>query len=120
VPPRVVTQTALLGNPFPANSVGKVPLDYLAASTEDKARILYANARGIMQQFISKQDFKLQHALKYVPFQELPLDYSSSLAIPSRFKEVDTLLAGAEYDDALARSDELISVALRGLRYIHG
>jgi hypothetical protein len=73
-----------------------------------------------MQQFITKQDFKIRHALKYVPFQELPLDNSSSFSIPSRFKEIDTLLARGEYEDALARSDELISVALRGLRYIHG
>jgi phosphatidylinositol glycan class N len=36
---------------MPANSEGKLPLDYLAVSQEAKARASLANARGVLEMY---------------------------------------------------------------------
>src|SRR5690349_4275642 len=39
--------SALIGVPYPLNSVGRLPLDYLQASVEDRAAMLVANAEQV-------------------------------------------------------------------------
>jgi phosphatidylinositol glycan class N len=100
--------------------VGRVPLNYLAASLEEKARILFANAQGILRQFSTKQDFKVRHALRYVPFRQLPDEPTAPLSVESRLSKIESLLDEGSFDVALSSADDLIDVALKGIRYIHG
>ena len=63
--------SALLGVAIPLNSVGVVPLDYLNVSLQDKAEIIYTNAKQMLAQFhvkmSQKQDTTL--ALLFTPYK---------------------------------------------------
>ena len=44
---------------FPVNSVGEIPLDYLSCSIEEKAKIAFANALEIAEQYHVKERIQL-------------------------------------------------------------
>lgn len=49
-----VLQSVLGGVPIPANSAGKIPIEYLSASPEFKAKAAFANAQQILAEFEAK------------------------------------------------------------------
>lgn len=52
---RIVTQSYLVGLNYPANSVGRLPLDFLDAPKSVKSKAIVANARAILEQYHIKE-----------------------------------------------------------------
>ncbi|RAL66608.1 hypothetical protein DID88_006298 [Monilinia fructigena] len=61
----------LVGLDFPVNSVGELPLSYLAAGIPEKAEAFLANARGILDMYRIKEEHKKATELRYQPFAGL-------------------------------------------------
>lgn len=109
----------LIGANYPSNSVGELPLDYIDTDYATKAKALYANALGIVEQYIVKEKEVYEHQFKfkpYSPFQDTPV---------SQFKAkieglIDQLDAGNNdvYEDSIAVIEELMVSALEGLTYL--
>uniref|UniRef100_A0A8C2PUV4 GPI ethanolamine phosphate transferase 1 n=1 Tax=Cyprinus carpio TaxID=7962 RepID=A0A8C2PUV4_CYPCA len=62
---------SLIGIPFPVNSVGVLPLNYLNNSQHFKAESIYANAIQILEQFRVKMEQKKETTLSFLftPYQ---------------------------------------------------
>ncbi|GJN91719.1 hypothetical protein Rhopal_004742-T1 [Rhodotorula paludigena] len=105
--------SVLAGIPFPANSAGRVPLDYLDVSPASRARIAFANAKQLLAEAEAKAELKKRHALAFRPFSEF------ETASPSARREnIQRLLDSGAYQSAEAASAELARVALRASDYI--
>ncbi|KAJ1676976.1 Glycosyl phosphatidyl inositol anchor synthesis, partial [Spiromyces aspiralis] len=105
---------ALIGVPFPLNSVGTLPLDYLDASPEFKAKAAFANAKQILAQYLLKHDQKRRSELHFVPYAPLHL---SLRPVDVRLAEIDLAIRHRDYELAEHRCSELIQLCLEGLRY---
>lgn len=104
----------LVGINYAANSVGQLPLDYLDASPKVKAEALSANAYAISEQYIVKENEQMQRQFNFVPFSQL----SGSHNVDARKRVIDSLIESGEYDEAIDKSDELMTLCLAGLRYL--
>ncbi|KAK3086188.1 hypothetical protein FSP39_014966 [Pinctada imbricata] len=106
--------SALIGVPFPLNSVGTLPIDLLNMSVPEKAQMLFANAQQILAQFQVKMEEKRLTTLKLVfrPFGPLTEDKQVFM-----LRNIKNLLKNGLYDEAIKESYTLISSALEGLRY---
>uniref|UniRef100_A0A8C3ML56 GPI ethanolamine phosphate transferase 1 n=1 Tax=Geospiza parvula TaxID=87175 RepID=A0A8C3ML56_GEOPR len=91
---------SLIGVPFPLNSVGTLPLEYLNTSALFKAESMFTNAVQILEQFKVKMSQKKETTLSilFTPFNELQ-QYIQSLKV------------------SLCKT--LINLALEGLSYYH-
>lgn len=105
----------LIGTEFPANSVGKLPLSYLAAGPKEKAEASLVNARGILEQYRVKEEKKRTSELRFRPYHPLSED---GLPADQRIANVEYLIKDHKYEEAVEEIDALISVALQGLRYL--
>jgi GPI ethanolamine phosphate transferase 1 len=105
----------LIGTEFPANSVGKLPLSYVAADAKEKAAASLVNARGILEQYRVKEEKKSTTQLRFKPYQPLSEDGTSAV---QRVAKVESLIAAQKYEEAVEETDALIAVALEGLRYL--
>lgn len=105
----------LIGTEFPANSVGKLPLSYVAADAEEKAVASLVNARGILEQYRVKEEKKSTTQLRFKPYQPLSED---GISASQRIAKVESLIAAQKYEEAVEETDALIAVALEGLRYL--
>uniref|UniRef100_UPI00358E5152 GPI ethanolamine phosphate transferase 1 isoform X2 n=1 Tax=Myxine glutinosa TaxID=7769 RepID=UPI00358E5152 len=106
----------LLGIPFPMNSVGLLPLSYLNASVAFRAEAALANALAIVEQFEVKRNIKRETALPffYTPYQPLHDSKLLQLIVAARQS-----FEKSRYDDVVQISEELVNLALGGLRYYH-
>lgn len=107
--------SVLAGVPVPANAEGTLPLAYLSASEDFKARAALTSARQSLAAFQAKSDAKEAHALRFRPFPELP----SLAAIQERISQVESLIQIGSYQQAQAASMDLAHMALQGSRYFH-
>ncbi|KAK3581195.1 hypothetical protein CHS0354_024730, partial [Potamilus streckersoni] len=105
---------SLIGVPFPLNSVGVLPIDYLNISLGEKAETLFANTRQILQQYKVKMEQKKSTTLSVVfrPFREL----TPSMMVDDT-RHIQSLIHGGHYDKVILQCHELIEKALRGLNY---
>ncbi|KAL3858880.1 hypothetical protein ACJMK2_009129 [Sinanodonta woodiana] len=133
---------SLIGVPFPLNSVGVLPIDYLNVSLGDKAETLFANTRQILQQYQVKMEEKKSTTLSAVfrPFRSdstpikilrdtgdsqslllsgtLPFsEKSSSNESVDDTRHIQNLIHSGQYNIAILQCHELIEKALRGLNY---
>lgn len=114
----------LVGLEFPANSVGELPLAYLAAPLPEKAEGALANAKGILDMYRVKEERKRSQLLRYRPYG--PLSSSAGAATqgawPSgpaeRTAAIRALIDAGKYEEAIEESAALIKLALEGLRYL--
>lgn len=105
----------LIGTEFPANSVGELPLSYLAADSQEKAIASLVNAQGILEMYRVKEEKKKDSELRYKPFGPL----SSNEALPDeRIAAITELIANEKYEEAAEECDALINLAIDGLRYL--
>ncbi|KAJ4243585.1 Glycosyl phosphatidyl inositol anchor synthesis [Fusarium torreyae] len=103
----------LVGTEFPANGVGQLPLNFLAASTKEKAEASLANAQVILEQYRVKEENKRHAELRYKPYGPL-----SEESPEQRTAHIRALIEGGQFEEAIEESDALMLIALQGLRYL--
>nr|XP_009482196.1 PREDICTED: GPI ethanolamine phosphate transferase 1 [Pelecanus crispus] len=107
---------SLIGVPFPLNSVGTLPLEYLNNSAHFKAESIFTNAIQILEQFKVKMNQKKETTLSFLftPFK--PLSDSEQINF---LKKTRLYIQQQKYDEAVSLCKTLINVALEGLSYYH-
>ncbi|POS79728.1 GPI ethanolamine phosphate transferase-2 [Diaporthe helianthi] len=105
----------LAGVPFPANSVGELPLPYLAAGISEKAEALLVNAQGILEMYRVKEEKKKASQLRYRPYQPLGEQGHTS---DERVAAIRHLIKDGKYEEAIEETEALIQFGLQGLRYL--
>ncbi|KAF3281699.1 Glycosyl phosphatidyl inositol anchor synthesis, variant 2 [Orbilia oligospora] len=105
----------LIGVEYPVNSVGVLPLEYLDASDEEKARSIFANALQILEMFKVKEASKMSTQINFVPFAPL---HERGLSSQERVDKIKSLITSQDYDAATSECKDLISASLQGLRYM--
>jgi len=104
---------AVIGVPFPLNSVGILPIDFLNASDLFKTTALIYNAKQILSQFQRKHQIKQQQsALWFHAFQ--PLEQSR---IQLFLEEINCSIDRSDFKETEKKSMELIQLCLEGLNY---
>ncbi|XP_071502329.1 LOW QUALITY PROTEIN: GPI ethanolamine phosphate transferase 1-like [Diadema antillarum] len=105
---------SLIGVPYPLNSVGVLPVEYLDGGEEYKARCLLTNAKQILAQFDVKETQKEATTLRalFVPFRRLSGGEKEAL-----LKRINTHMMNRVFADAIIETKKLIDVALDGLNY---
>ncbi|NWU94992.1 PIGN transferase, partial [Upupa epops] len=107
---------SLIGVPFPLNSVGVLPLEYLNNSAHFKAESMFTNAVQILEQFKVKMSQKKETTLSFLftPFKPLSDSEQTNFLKQARLK-----IQQQKYDEAVSLCKTLISLALEGLSYYH-
>lgn len=105
----------LAGLEFPVNSVGELPLAYLAARPQDQAEATFANAQGILEMYRVKEEQKRSTEIRYRPYASFGEEETS---IESRLETIRSLIDEQEYEAAIIRSQVLMQLGLAGLRYL--
>lgn len=105
----------LAGLEFPVNSVGALPLSYVAGDLNEKAEAALVNARGILEMYRIKEEQKRATQLQYKPFSKLGDEKHS---VNHRVTEIQTLIRQGQFDQAITMSQELLNLGLEGLRYL--
>lgn len=105
----------LTGIAYPANSVGELPLPYLAADTSEKAEALLVNAQGILEMYQVKEEKKKASQLRYRPYH--PLSENGHTA-EERVAAIRDLIKDGKYEEAIEETEALIQFGLQGLRYL--
>lgn len=107
----------LVGLEFPANSVGELPLDYVSASIDEKARAALVNARGILEMYRVKEEQKSRSQLRFRPYKLLSNEDGGS-STDRRFAAIEQLIEAGHYEEAIEEAAALLKVGLAGLRYL--
>jgi phosphatidylinositol glycan class N len=105
----------LIGTEFPANSVGELPLSFLAAELKEKAVASLVNAQGILEMYRVKEAKKKASELRYRSYQPLSREAQSP---EERVAAIRNLIDSEKYEEAIEESDTLLNVGLDGLRYL--
>ncbi|XP_030148116.1 GPI ethanolamine phosphate transferase 1 isoform X2 [Lynx canadensis] len=107
---------SLIGVPFPLNSVGILPVDYLNNTDLFKAESMFTNAIQILEQFKVKMTQKKEVTLPFlfIPFKLLPESKQLNIVRKAR-----SYIKQRKYDEAVSLCKELIHLALKGLSYYH-
>ncbi|KAL8987170.1 MAG: hypothetical protein Q9177_003595, partial [Variospora cf. flavescens] len=100
---------------FPVNSVGEVPLPYLAADRRQQAEVTLVNARQVLEMYRVKEEQKKASEIRYKPYKKLG-DVEHSIA--RRLLEVRQALDDGHFQRAIVMSQDLLQVGLEGLRYL--
>lgn len=103
----------LVGLNYPANSVGEIPLAFLDASDDVKAKAIYANAMTIVEQYLVKETQTSASQLHYSVFPAF-----AKKPIVDRSQEIINLIAAEKYQAAIDKSEDLMKEAIKGLRYL--
>ncbi|XP_045383342.1 GPI ethanolamine phosphate transferase 1 [Lemur catta] len=107
---------SLIGVPFPLNSVGILPVDYLNNTDLFKAESMFTNAVQILEQFEVKMIQKKEVTLSFLftPFKLL--SDSKQLNI---LRKARSYIKQKKFDEVVSLCKELIHLALKGLSYYH-
>ena len=105
----------LAGLDFPVNSVGKLPLAYVAGEPKEKAEAALANARGVLEMYKVKEEQKKANELRYKAYGPLADEQHS---VNHRVMEIRTEIERGHAEQAIVMSQELLQTGLDGLRYL--
>ncbi|TKX26545.1 GPI ethanolamine phosphate transferase [Elsinoe australis] len=105
----------LAGLEFPVNSVGELPLEFLAASDEEKAKAMLVNSQTILEMYRIKEQQKMSTVLRYKPFYGFG---DKEHSIEHRLADIQATIDEKDYQQAIRNSDELMKLGLDGLRYL--
>lgn len=105
----------LVGINYPSNSVGELPLAFLDAEDNVKAKALFANAMGIIEQYKVKEVLNEKSHINFKPFGPLS---DPGVTIEERAAEIQELIAAEKYSLSIEKSEELMTLGLKGLRYL--
>ncbi|XP_062057746.1 GPI ethanolamine phosphate transferase 1 isoform X2 [Lepus europaeus] len=107
---------SLIGVPFPLNSVGILPVDYLNNTDLFKAESMFTNAVQILEQFKVKMTQKKEVTL---PFLFTPFKLLSDSKQLNILRKARSYIKQRKFDEAVSLCKELIHLALEGLSYYH-
>ncbi|XP_070276500.1 GPI ethanolamine phosphate transferase 1 isoform X2 [Myotis yumanensis] len=107
---------SLIGVPFPLNSVGILPVNYLNNTDAFKAESMYTNAKQILEQFKVKMTQKKEVTL---PFLFTPFKLLSDSKQLDILRKARSYIKQENYDEAVFLCMELIHLSLEGLTYYH-
>eukprot|EP00727_Mastigamoeba_balamuthi_P010006 m51a1_g5628 putative phosphatidylinositol glycan, class N (903) ;mRNA; f:799195-802314 len=102
---------SLTGIPFPANSVGELPIDWLGTDDGHKAASLYGNARQVLEMYRTKDELRRQRATWHT-------EYGPLADVERATASIEADLAAGRFKEAEEKSHRLIRAALEGLRYL--
>ncbi|KAL8935960.1 MAG: hypothetical protein Q9216_005176, partial [Gyalolechia sp. 2 TL-2023] len=105
----------LAGLEFPVNSVGELPLPYLAANPREQAEATLVNAREVLEMYQVKEDQKKASEIRYRPYGKLGNDEHS---VERRVLEIQHTIDRGQFAEAISMSQELLRVGIEGLRYL--
>lgn len=105
----------LAGIEFPVNSVGELPLSFLDATGEEKAKALLVNAKQILEMYQVKERQKMAQVLHYKPFSYFA---DTENSVENRIASIERLILEEDYNTAMQQSDKMIKEGLQGLRYL--
>ncbi|KAJ4389846.1 Glycosyl phosphatidyl inositol anchor synthesis [Gnomoniopsis smithogilvyi] len=105
----------LTGLEFPANSVGELPLPFLAADIREKAEALLVNAQSILEMYRVKEEQKKASELRFRPYRPLSESGHSS---DERVASIRQLINEGKYEEAIEETESLLGIGLQGLRYL--
>lgn len=105
----------LAGLDFPVNSVGELPLSYLATDKKDKALGALANTQAVLEMYRVKEKEKRATKLRYRSYGPFSDEQHS---VESRIEYLRNLIADGSYDESIAQASELLHLCLEGLRYL--
>ena len=105
----------LAGVDFPVNSVGRIPLAYVAGEPKEKAEAALANARGVLEMYKVKEEQKKAKELRYRAYRPLADEQHS---VDHRVMEIRTEIDQGHFQEAVSMSQELLQTGLDGLRYL--
>ena len=105
----------LAGVDFPVNSVGELPLAYVAGEPKEKAEAALANARGVLEMYKVKEEQKKANELRYQAYGPLADEQHS---VDHRVMAIRTTIDQGNFQEAIAMSQELLHTGLDGLRYL--
>ncbi|KAL8903285.1 MAG: hypothetical protein Q9207_004027 [Kuettlingeria erythrocarpa] len=105
----------LAGLKFPVNSVGELPLSYLAASRQQKAEATLVNAKEVLEMYRVKEEQKKASEIRYKPYRKLGDDEHS---IERRTMNIRHEIDNGQFEQAISMSQDLLQVGLEGLRYL--
>ncbi|XP_032149552.1 GPI ethanolamine phosphate transferase 1 isoform X1 [Sapajus apella] len=108
--------TSLIGVPFPLNSVGILPVDYLNNTDLFKAESMFTNAVQILEQFKVKMTQKKEATL---PFLFTPFKSLSDSKQFNILRKARSYIKYRKFDEAVSLCKELIHLTLKGLSYYH-
>lgn len=107
---------SLIGVPFPLNSVGTLPVDYLNNTGLFKAESMLTNAVQILEQFKVKMTQKKEVTL---PFLFTPFKLLSDSQQLDILRKARSYIKQEKFDEVVSLCEELIDLALKGLSYYH-
>ena len=105
----------LAGLEYPLNSVGKLPLSYLAATTEQQANAFLVNAKQVLEMYRVKEEQKKETSLKFRSYSAFS---QVNATVTDRISAIESAISNGQHDQAIQLSSELFNHALEGLRYL--
>ena len=105
----------LAGLKFPVNSVGELPLSYLAGDIATRSEAFLANARGILDMYRVKEELKKRTELRYRPYGAFGDDEHS---VEQRFATIRRLIDSGKHEEAIHQTAAFVKLGLEGLRYL--
>lgn len=107
---------SLIGVPFPLNSVGTLPVEYLNNTGLFRAESMLTNAVQILEQFKVKMTQKKEVTL---PFLFTPFKLLSDSQQLDILRKARSYIKQEKFDEVVFLCEELIDLALKGLSYYH-
>lgn len=108
--------SAFIGIPYPLNSVGILPVEYINSSNLFKAESMLTNALQILEQFKVRMVQKKHSTLSFLFSPFSLLSESAQLDIVRRTR---SYIHAGNYKEAIDLCRTLIDLALEGLTYYH-
>ncbi|KAL9603473.1 MAG: hypothetical protein Q9219_001160 [cf. Caloplaca sp. 3 TL-2023] len=105
----------LAGLEFPLNSVGELPLSYLAAGPREQAEAILANVRGVLEMYRVKEEQKKASEIRYKPYSKLAGDERS---VERRLLDIRRTIDEGHSTEAITMSQDLLQLGIEGLRYL--
>ena len=105
----------LAGLDYPVNSVGELPLAYVAGDPKEKAEAAFANTKGVLEMYRVKEEQKKSNEIRYKPYAPLADEQRS---LEHRIKEIQDAIGNGSFEHGIETSQELLHIGLDGLRYL--
>ncbi|KAL9598605.1 MAG: hypothetical protein Q9179_003858 [Wetmoreana sp. 5 TL-2023] len=105
----------LAGLELPVNSVGEIPLSYLAADPQEQAEATLVNARQVLEMYRVKEEQKRASEIRYRSYTKLGDKNHSD---EPRVLDIRSLIDQGNYKQAITMSQDLLQIGLEGLRYL--